>query len=213
MKKKTKNILLALVVLGLIGGGVLTYLIRKKLEPTADYVRYCHNAHLIHEELVEFNEDYLELPSAEALSDDPEAKELDFSTSNGYLGALIVAAAKDSEEIFFIAESSCCKGDAPDNVVIPRKNVLKAGENGWAYFKGRELEKDASQPLLAPGWNPETKEWDETIWKNNGIPVLKVDGSVTLYAAPKDGKDEEFETTTAALPFEKSDPALVQPAH
>jgi len=212
MKKKTKNILLGIVLLGIIGAGVGWYLIQQKLKPTEVYIRHCDNARRIHEQMVEFEMDYLGLPSAEAMADDDEMSVLDLSTSNGYLGQLVIAAAMDSEEIFFLEGSSCCVGSAPDNKVTPRTEVLCPGENGWAYFKGRELDGDGTLPLLVPGWNPKTKKWDEDIWKT-GIPVLRVDGSVVLYQAPKEGKIKDYDVKKGALPFSHDDPDLVQPAH
>jgi hypothetical protein len=213
MKITKKKIALGLLVLVILGVGVGWYVIQQKLKPDAAYIQHCNNARLIHEQFVEFELDYLELPSAEAMADDPEAAALDLTTSNGYLGQLIIAAAMESEEIFFIAGSSCCPGDAPDNVVVPRKEVLRPGENGWAYFKGRVIEgnADPSQPLLVPGWDPKTKGWSDVVWKN-GVPVLRVDGSVVLYKASDNGRAGDYETQKADLPFEKDDPDWVQPA-
>ncbi len=212
-KKKIKLGLLGLLGLAIIAGGTLWYLIQQKLKPTENYIQNCHNARLIHEQLTEFELDYLELPSVDAMADDTEAATLDLTSSNGFLGQLIIAAGRDSEEIFYIAGSSCCSGDAADNVVVPRTEVLRPGENGWAYFKGRAIDgnDDPSQPLLVPGWNPKTKEWDESIWKS-GIPVLHVDGSVALYQAPDKGKDGDYEITKSDLPFKKDDPNLIQPS-
>ncbi|MBT8044056.1 MAG: hypothetical protein KJO79_03815, partial [Verrucomicrobiae bacterium] len=74
MKLNAKKIMLGMVLVCLLGVGVVWYMIQQKLKPTDDYIRYCNNARLIHEQLVEFEKDYLELPSAEAMADDPEAK-------------------------------------------------------------------------------------------------------------------------------------------
>lgn len=206
-----KKILLVLLVVGVAAAGVGWYLIQQKLAPTEAYIKNCNNARLIYEQFEEFEKDYLELPSAGTKEEDDEMSSLDLSTANGYLGQLIIASAMDSEEMFFIEGSGCCQSAAPDNVVTPRKEVLLPGENGWAYFKGRDLGIDKSLPLLVPGWNPETKTWDEELWKM-GVPVLRVDGSVVLYQAPKDGRAEDHETTKSELPFKKDDPDLVQPA-
>lgn len=208
---KLKKILLLLFVVGIAGAGVAWYLIQQKLAPTENYIKNCNNARLIYEQLVEFEKDYLEMPSAGTKEDDDEMSALDLTTANGYLGQLIIASARDSEAIFYIEGSSCCSGDGPDNVVTPRNEVLKPGENGWAYFKGRDFAGDKSLPLLVPGWNPKTHIWDETIWKT-GIPVLAVDGSVSLYQAPDDGEQEGYAIKKAELPFKKDDPNLVQPA-
>ncbi|MCP5535656.1 MAG: hypothetical protein H7A51_05395 [Akkermansiaceae bacterium] len=213
MKLNPKKIMLGMLIVALLGAGAAWYAIQQKLKPTEAYIRYCNNARLIHEQLVEFEKDYLELPSAEAMADDPEAKSLDLSSSNGYLGQLIIAAGRDSEEIFHIAESSVCSGSLPDNKVVPREEVLRAGENGWAYFKGRTIDGNAepSQPLLVPGWNPDTKVWDDAIWKT-GIPVLSADGSVVLYQADTETEKEGYRIRKDGLPFKKDDPDLIQPA-
>jgi hypothetical protein len=205
-----KKILLGMAILGLIGAGVAWYLIDDKLTPTEDYMKNCHNARRLYEQMVEFEKDYLSLPSAGSVSDDPEMAPLDLTSSNGYLGQLVVAAAMDSEKLFYIKGSSVCA--EPDNVVMPRNEVLKPGENGWAYFKGRELGGDPSLPLLVPGWNPATKKWDDAIWKN-GIPVVMLDGTVILYQAPNDGTVEDYKTLKAKLPFDLTDPNLIQPSH
>ena len=210
IKISIKKTLLLLVVVGVIAAGVGWYLIQQKLAPTETYIKNCNKARLIYEQLVEFEKDYLELPSAET-KDDDEMSSLDLSTANGYLGQLIIASARDSEEMFFIEGSAICLGDGPDNVVTPRKDVLRPGENGWAYFKGRDLAQEKSLPLLVPGWNPKIKTWDDNIWKT-GIPVLAIDGSVTLYQAPNDGQKEEYITKKTDAPFKKDDPNLIQPA-
>ena len=206
-----KKILLLLLVVGIIAAGVGWYLIQQKLAPTENYIQNCNNARLIYEQFEEFEKDYLELPSAGAKEEDEEMSALDLSTANGYLGQLIIASAMDSEGIFFIEGSASCSGDAPDDVVTPREEVLRPGENGWAYFKGRDLAGEKALPLLVPGWNPKTKAWDEQVW-GSGVPVLMIDGSVVLYQAPADGKQEEYATKKAEIPFKETDPNLVQPA-
>lgn len=213
MKLNPKKIMLGLLIVVLLGAGAAWYAIQQKLKPAENYIRYCNNARLIHEQLVEFEKDYLELPSAEAMADDPEAKSLNLSTSNGLLGQLIIAAGRNSEEIFHIADSSVCSGSMPDNKVVPREEVLRPGENGWAYFKGKSIEgnTDPSQSLLVPGWNPKTKNWDDEIWKS-GIPVLSVDGSVVLYQANSNSEKDGYTIKKADIPFKKEDPNLVQPA-
>lgn len=208
---KIKKILLVMLVLGILAAGVGWYLIQKKLAPAEAYIKNCNNARRIYEQLVEFDKDYLELPSAEAREGDEEMSSLDLSSSNGYLGQLVIASAMDSEALFYIEGASCCSATAPDDVVTPRSEVLRAGENGWAYFKGRDLAADKSLPILAPGWNPKTKKWDESIWEK-GTPVLLTDGSVSLYRAPADGKDGDYPTKKSELPFDKSDANLIQPA-
>ncbi len=211
MKKHLKKILVTLIVLALIGGGAGWYLIQQKLKPKDDYLQYCDQATRIHEQMVEFEKDYLGVPSADAMDGDDEMVGLDLSTSNGYLAQLIIGAGMDSEELFFLAGSSCCAGVGPDNVVAPVKDALRPGENGWAYFKGRELDVSPPQPILVPGYNPQTKQWDDAIW-SHGVPVLFTDGKVVLYQAESDGEDGGYKTTTASLPFKANDPDLVQPA-
>ena len=206
-----KKIILAMGALGVIGAGVAWYLIDDKLTPTEDHIVNCKNGRRLYEQMVEFELDYLSLPSAESVQDDPEMEPLDLTSSNGYLGQLVVAAAMDSEQLFYIKGSAICSESGPDNVVMPRNEVLRPGENGWAYFKGRELGGDPKLPLLVPGWNPATKKWDD-IWKN-GIPVVMLDGSVVLYQAPSDGTAGEYKTLKEKLPFDLADPNLIQPAH
>jgi hypothetical protein len=207
-----KKIVTAMGALGLIGAGVAWYLIDDKLTPTENYIINCHNGRRLYEQMVEFEKDYLSLPSGESVQDDPEMEPLDLTSSNGYLGQLVVAAAMDSEQLFYIKGSAICSESGPDNVVMPRNEVLRPGENCWAYFKGRELGGDPKLPLLVPGWNPATKKWDEDIWKN-GIPVVMLDGSVVLYQAPSDGTAGEYKTLKEKLPFDHEDPNLIQPAH
>ena len=207
-----KKILIGMVALGVIGAGVAWYLIDEKLTPTEDYIVNCHNGRRLYEQMVEFEQDYLSLPSAGSVQDDPEMAPLDLSSSNGYLGQLVVAAAMDSEQLFYIKGAATCAESEPDHVVMPRNEVLRPGENGWAYFKGRELGGDPSLPLLVPGWNPATKKWDESIWKN-GIPVVMLDGSVVLYEAPTNGTVGEYKTLKDKLPFDLADSNLIQPSH
>ena len=211
MKKYIKKILVVLVLLALIAAGAGWYVIQKKLTPKEDYLKYCDQAHQIYEQMVEFEKDYLDVPSADAMEGDDEMKGLDLKTSNGYLAQLIIGAGMNSEEIFFLAGSSCCSGSGPDNKVAPAKEALRAGENGWAYFKGRELSKENPQPLLVPGYNPKTKKWDDDLWKH-GVPVLFTDGTVVLYQAERNGEEGGYKTTTEPLPFKADDPNLVQPA-
>lgn len=211
MKKNIKKILLVLVVLGLVAAGGGWYIIQKKLEPKDDYLKYCDQAHRIYEQMVEFEKDYMDIPSADAMEGDDQMVGLNLQTSNGYLAQLIIGAGMNSEDIFFLKGAACCSGIAPDNKVAPAKEALRAGENGWAYFKGRELSKENPQPLLVPGYNPKTKKWDAAIWKH-GVPVLFTDGSVVLYQAESDGEEGGYKTTTEPLPFKVDDPNLVMPA-
>ncbi|GEM_PF-5181977 len=211
MKKHIKKILIVLVVLALVVAGGGWYMIQQKLKPKDDYIQYCDQAQRIYEQIVEFEKDYLGVPSAEAMEGDDEMVGLELSSSNGYLAQLIIGAGMDSEELFFLSGSSCCDGDAADNVVAPVAEVLRPGENGWAVFKGRELSDTPAKPLLVPGYNPKTKKWDDPIWKH-GVPVLFTDGSVVLYQAESDGEAGGYKTTTKPLPFDVADPNLVQPA-
>jgi hypothetical protein len=211
MKISLKKSLLGLLLIIFIAGGIGGYLLMKKLEPKADYLQYCDRAKCIHEQFVEFEKDYLGLPSTDAMEGDDEMLGLDLSTANGYLAQLIIGSGMDSEEIFFLEGSSCCVGDAPDNIVAPAKETLRPGENGWAFFKGRELGSNPPQPLLVPGYNPATKKWDDLIWKS-GVPVLFTDGSVVLYRAEEDGEEDGVVTTKDDLPFSIDDQDLVQPA-
>lgn len=206
-----KKIIISLGALGVVGAGVAWYLIDKKLTPPEEFVINCDNGARIYEQIVEFEKDYLSLPSAESVEDDEEMKALDLSSSNGYLGQLVVAGAMNSEQIFYIKGAAVCSESEPDHVVMPRSEVLKAGENGWAYFKGRELGSNPPLPLLVPGWNPKTKQWDSAIWQN-GIPVVMTDGTVVLYKAPNDGTAGEYKTQKKELPFDPNDPNLIQPA-
>jgi len=211
MKKHYPKILVAFVALALIGVGTGWYFLQQKLKPKDDYLQYCDKAHKIYEQMKEFEKDYLGAPSADAMEGDDEMVGLDLSASNGFLAQLIIGAGMDSEELFFLPGSSCCTGDSPDNLVAPAKEALRAGENGWAYFKGRELGKENPQPLLVPGYNPKTKKWDDVIWKH-GVPVLFTDGSVVLYQAESDGEKGGYKTTTEKLPFKADDLNLLQPA-
>jgi hypothetical protein len=207
-----KKIMIGMVALGVIGAGVAWYLIDEKLTPPEDYVIICDNGLRIYEQIVEFEKDYLSLPSEESALDDAEMESLDLKTSNGYLGQLVVAGAMDSELIFYIKGSAVCGESEPDNVVMPRSEVLTAGENGWAYFIGREFGAKPPLPILVPGWNPETKNWDSAIWKN-GVPVVMTDGTVVLYKAPNDGTLGSYKTLKADLPFDLTDANLIQPAN
>lgn len=209
MKMTKKRLLMLLLVLLLCAAAGVGYFLKLKMTEKADYLKYCDHAHRLHHEMVEFEKDYIVLPSEEAVEMDDELAGFDLTSSNGYLGQLVVGAGMTSEELFFLKGSSVCNG--ADNVVAPRKEILRPGENGWAYFKGRELAGDGALPLLVPGWNPKSGAWDDSIWKR-GIPVLSVEGAVILYKASQDGEDGGYLTKKASVPFQIKAPELVQPA-
>lgn len=188
------------------GAGIFLY---KKMQPKANYLVNCDKAKRIYNQLASFQMDYETLPSQEAVEMDETLEGIKLDSANGYLRQLAFATNMVSEEPFYIEGSSVCKGHAADNKVTPQEEILKAGENGWAYFSRKTL-KEVRLPLLVPGWNPETKEWDEAIWEQ-GIPVLMTDGSVSLYKAGSNGKDGNYATLKAELPFSKGDSLLLQP--
>lgn len=208
--KITKKRILFSGLFAVIVASVIGTVLYQKVKEAPDYMKHCHSAKRLYQHFVDFNEDYLSMPGPEAAEMDAEIEGFDYSSSNGYLGQLLVAMNANSEENFFLEGSSVCSGEKPDNIVAPNQEALKAGENGWAYFTGRDLETDGKLPLLVPGWNPATKKWDDPLW-DNGIPVLFVDGTVILYRAGSNGTDEGYETTTDPLPFDINDPNLLQP--
>ena len=216
LKKHLKFILSSALVLALIGGGIGYYVWKNKFAEKDDYVKHCYSANRLYHLFAGFNEDYMGMPGPEAVEMDPELVGFDFSSSNGYLGQLLVAMNADSEELFFLKGSSVCPGEHADNKVAPNKEALRAGENGWAYFKNRDLNSAKKQPLLVPGWNPATKKWDDPVWEN-GIPVLFTDGSVVLFRSgsnkviSSENAWAEYATSTEDLPFELDDPNLIQP--
>ncbi len=223
--KKHKKAIIILLVIGIVSvGGAAFYIYKTKFEEKADYLKHCYAAHRLHELFVGFNEDYMGMPGPEAAEMDDTLAGFNFDSSNGYLAQLLVAMNVDSEEFFFLKGSAVCEGDAPDNIVAPNEEALRAGENGWAYFKGRSLDDPKNPALLVPGWDPSSKKYDQPVW-SHGIPVLHVDGSVILYNSPDDEEYEpytahiqlldnkEFKTsaTTKPLPFKQADPQLIQP--
>ncbi len=82
--------------------------------------------------------------------------------SNAVL-ATIVPDYMPDETIFTVKKSAYCKKGADGNTSVG--NILKAGENGWAYVRGLTDTSNGRYPLLANGF------------KNGGI-TYAIDDSV-----------------------------------
>ena len=184
-----------------------------KFRESSDHFEKLDKARAIYTQMLSFNRDYETLPSLEAVEIDDELAGFDLTSSNGYFGQLIAATNMTTEAPFFLEGSCACTATPPDNIVAPRSETLKAGENGWAYFKGRKIDsQSAPQPLLVPGWNPATKQWDDALW-SEGIPVLSTDGAITLYKAQRNDSSSQNIMTKSDLPFAQNDLDLIQPSH
>jgi prepilin-type N-terminal cleavage/methylation domain-containing protein len=124
---------------------------------------------------------------------DPVQKTGEPNNSNDILGTLIPDYISD-ELIFTIPKSAYTKVGADGN--ITQGNILKPGENAWAYVRGLTDTSNSRFPLLANGFTPgsgsNTYTNDEGqpggLWRGEYAVVVRTDISANVEKCVKRGK-------------------------
>ena len=143
----------------------------------ADMATSAHNAKQLHLALYEFNEDYGECPSDRTAAENPKLKEYRGEYSNDYLGQLIAAGVIDSEDDFY-AKGGCRDHRIPDNDISSRDKVLEAGECGFAYVKGLNMNLTHPEtPILMTPMYGDGYRFNPDVHNGKAL-MLRLDGSV-----------------------------------
>jgi prepilin-type N-terminal cleavage/methylation domain-containing protein len=103
-------------------------------------------------------------------------------TSNDAFRSLIPTYI-DNEKIFTVPGSK--DGPNADNIISPVTEILKAGENHYAYIEGLTTTSSSMWPLIADGANGQGEYTDVQsdyggVWKGTKAIVINVDSSAHI---------------------------------
>ena len=103
-------------------------------------------------------------------------------TSNDAFRSLIPTYL-DNELIFTVPGSK--DGPTADNIISPVTEILKAGENHYAYIEGLSTTSESLWPLIADGADGQAEYTDVQsdlggVWKGTRAIVINVDSSAHL---------------------------------
>jgi hypothetical protein len=101
--------------------------------------------------------------------------------SNDYFRQLFLSSEIDSELIFWVQGASVCSAEKPDDRVAEggkpvAKEILKAGDCGWAYMTEQTNTSNLARPLLLSAYTNGKKEFDKKLYDGKVI-VMRIDGS------------------------------------
>ena len=135
--------------------------------------------------MLDFDQDFGQLPGDESAKKDEELKAYTGNYSNDYLGQLIVGGYIDSEEIFYSKYGSG-PSNPPDNIFGTKEETLSEGECGFAYVKGLSMEDNSSTPVLMVPMHGDGYKFDPYGFNGNSL-VLRLNGSVVTLRLNKKG--------------------------
>lgn len=134
--------------------------------------------------MIDFENDMASFPDDRTAREQPELVSFTGTSSNRYLGQLIAGGYLKSEFIFSIKSSM---GTEADEVISPPSEILKKGENGWAYvmmmngssnslIEGLSTDDYGQLPLLVAPLQDATGTINPKPFSKRVI-VLRLDGS------------------------------------
>jgi len=171
-----------------------------KCSKKADMATSTHNAKQLHLSLYDFHQDYGEFPGDRTAEENPKLKEYRGQYSNDYLGQLIAAGSIESEDNFY-AKGGCRDERRPDGDISSRENVLEAGECGFAYVKGLNMNLTHHEaPLLMTPMYGDGYRFNPDVHKGKAM-ILRIDGSARQFKIDRNhlvsirvGKSGELKT-------------------
>jgi hypothetical protein len=134
--------------------------------------------------MIDFESDMANFPNDRTAREQPELASFTGTSSNRYLGQLIAGGYLRAEFIFSIKPSMGTEADA---VISPPSEILKKGENGWAYvlvddkieepsLRGLSNSDSGDLPLLITPLADHSGKINPKPFNNRAI-VLRIDGS------------------------------------
>jgi hypothetical protein len=134
--------------------------------------------------MMDFENDMASFPDDRTAREQPELANFTGTSSNRYLGQLIAGGYLKAESIFSIKPST---GTEADEVISPPSEILKKGENGWAYvmmtnglpnssIRGLSTDDYGQLPLLVAPLQDATGTINPKPFSKRAI-VLRIDGS------------------------------------
>jgi prepilin-type N-terminal cleavage/methylation domain-containing protein len=115
----------------------------------------------------------------------------DIKTANDAFRSLIPTYI-DNEKVFTVPGSK--DGPSADNKIDPVTEILKPGENHYAYISGLSTTSNSNYPLIADGTNDHGKYTNLEddlggVWKGTKAVVINVDSSAHLVPLLGTGSD------------------------
>jgi hypothetical protein len=158
------------------------YLIKQKKRMEMHQVQSCTKS--IYLCMIDFENDMANFPDDRTAREQPELVRFTGASSNRYLGQLIAGGYLKAECIFSIKSSM---GTEADEVISPPSEILKKGENGWAYvmmtngspnslIQGLSTDDYGQLPLLVAPLQDATGTINPKPFSKRAI-VLRIDGS------------------------------------
>ena len=158
------------------------YLIKQKKRMEMQQAQSCTKS--IYLCMMDFENDMANFPDDRTAREQPELASFTGASSNRYLGQLIAGGYLKAEFIFSIKSSM---GTEADEVISPPSEILKKGENGWAYvlvndkieepiLRGLSTSDPGDLPLLISPLADHSGKINPKPFSKRAI-VLRIDGS------------------------------------
>ena len=168
--------------LGVLIALVVPYTIKQKKRMEMHQVQSCTKS--IYLCMIDFENDIASFPDDRTAREQPELASFTGTSSNRYLGQLIAGGYLKAEFIFSIKPSTRTEAD---EVISPPSEILKKGENGWAYvmmtngspnslIQGLSTDDYGQLPLLVAPLQDATGTINPKPFSKRAI-VLRIDGS------------------------------------
>ena len=152
----------------------------------ADAVSCLSNGKQLFMGMMEFESEYGHYPDDQSANKNPKLAGFTGEYANAYLAQLIAGGYVTTESLFYAGHGSEKRMVKADDVITPRSEILKKGENGFAYvmanedglIRGLSSSDDRKLPLLvAPMMR--NGSFDRMPFDKK-VVVIKVDGSSSL---------------------------------
>jgi len=162
----------------------------------ADRTEAINNGKQLHNSLLQFEQDFGSLPSADVRESNPGvfANAPSGDDANAYLAMLIASEILDSEKVFY-AKGGSQSAKEPDNIFDTTPRMLEAGENGFSYVMKnnnipQKMSDKSGRPLLVAALNTEKQEdgiFDREVYKGKAV-IVHLDGSASIPRINQEGK-------------------------